>query len=172
MSFIRNVSSEPYHFTLKDKVLKNFLRTFILSILTLETKQLKNFFEKWDYCEASLFNIPFLKVTQTLLSILSFLGQSEQFLKSFFSLKFLHFSKFFNNAFQPVNVYKTETVKYKMCSKSYIRDQVQHAMHASTSRVFYTATRFSGKDSAQVCSFPEMLGFVQGKRKSYLRVRN
>ena len=80
---------------MKNKVLTNSLRTLTSNILILETKQLKTSFWEVRLLYFSFFKKSFLKVTQTLLSFLSFfsVNLSDSF-ETFFP-KFLHFSKFF-----------------------------------------------------------------------------
>ena len=81
---------------MKNKVLTNSLRTLTSNILILETKQLKTSFWEVRLLYFSFFKKSFLKVTQTLLSFLSFFFRSIWLipLKPFFP-KFLHSSKFF-----------------------------------------------------------------------------
>ena len=81
---------------MKNKVLTNSLRTLTSNILILETKQLKTSFWEVRLLYFSFFKKSFLKVTQTLLSFLSFFfGQSDWFLWNLFSRNFFNFPSFF-----------------------------------------------------------------------------
>ena len=105
---------------LKNKVLTISLRTLTSNILLLETKQLlKTSFWEVRLLYFSFFKKSFLKVTQTLLSFLSFFfGQSDWFLWILFSRNFFIFPKSFSDALSSVSCIRTKYYKYEESKKA------------------------------------------------------
>ena len=95
--FFQNVSGKSYSYVEKQSFDKFFEDFKLKDTPSWNQTNWKLLFEKWDYCEVSFFLKSFLKVTQTLFSILSFFFRSIWLiaLNHFFFPKFLHL--FFNS---------------------------------------------------------------------------
>ena len=137
---------------MKNKVLTISLRTLTSNILLLETKQLlKTSFWEVRLLFFSLFKKSFLKVTQTLLSFLSFFRSIWLIpLKPFFVEISSFFQRFLVMLCLLSNTYVLLRVSMKG-RKRHVRKQGKHAKHTSRKEVSYQHTAV-GRDPAQVCS--------------------
>ena len=173
LPFFQNVSGKSYSYVEKRSFDKLFEDFKLKDTPSWNQTNWKLLFEKWDYCVIRFFFKTLLKVTQTLLSILSFfLGQSDWLLWIIFSpeISSFIFSTLFSDAFAVWNSCNVSPFDV-WALREHVRKKLKHDKHASVRKVSQSASRPLTRDYAQKYKIFQVSPFIQGKRKSHLRVK-